>query len=625
MARALTLTSSTGQHDNYAGYAILGWAAVGAGGASYALIMQLSAPFTLTIGSAAFVAAARLTPGAWKELKRNDNLREQTVTTVNRAQLEKLVRKASVVEHANPVLRLLGLSKNRIAESIYLGSGYVWRPEHAIKSWEILSGVVDEPPQPADDRGKRWIQFLEEDRHHVGLPTKHTEGNVAIYGTTGAGKTWLYKLIIKQAILRGEPVICVDPKGDKGLKEIMKNAYEEMGIPERFVMVHPGFPDESVRINLLANFNKPSELAARVASLVPSAAQGDPFVQFITNVLTYIISGMLMVGERPTLRGISSYVHNGTADLLVRTIQAHADKHLDNWVEEAGPFITTKNGKPLTDEQKTDAYITFYRKRLIKARSSTEIEGLINMTQHEKSHFDKMIISLHPVLTFLTTGDVGSLLSPDVDDTDDERMITNLARVTEEGFGVFIGLDTLSDEKVGKSISNLLMADLAAFAGDRYNYGKNHAPVNFLGDEAGEIMTPALIRILNKARGAGVRTFLAAQTFSDYIVALGNKDQAHQVAGNVNTIISLRQHDPETQEEVLGNLPKVSMEQRGVAKSGKIEGSAARGGEGGLTEKYTATEIDRVAPSLLAELPNFEYFARFPSGEIVKGRIPLTF
>ena len=36
-----------------------------------------------------------------------------------------------------------------------------------------------------------------------------------IVGTTGAGKTWAFDLLVTQAVWRGEAVTIIDPKGDK--------------------------------------------------------------------------------------------------------------------------------------------------------------------------------------------------------------------------------------------------------------------------------------------------------------------------------------------------------------------------------------------------------------------------
>lgn len=60
-------------------------------------------------------------------------------------------------------------------------------------------------------------------------PLKHTEGHSLIVGTTGSGKTRMFDILISQAILRGEAVIIIDPKGDKEMRDNARRACEAMG------------------------------------------------------------------------------------------------------------------------------------------------------------------------------------------------------------------------------------------------------------------------------------------------------------------------------------------------------------------------------------------------------------
>jgi hypothetical protein len=52
----------------------------------------------------------------------------------------------------------------------------------------------------------------------VWLPLAHTEGHIVVAGTAGAGKTRLFDPLVTQAVLRGEAVVIIDPKGDQDLR-----------------------------------------------------------------------------------------------------------------------------------------------------------------------------------------------------------------------------------------------------------------------------------------------------------------------------------------------------------------------------------------------------------------------
>ncbi|WP_249925492.1 helicase HerA-like domain-containing protein, partial [Escherichia coli] len=116
--------------------------------------------------------------------------------------------------------------------------------------------------------GQPWIHGVEPKEEKLMQPLKHTEGHSLIVGTTGSGKTRMFDILISQAILRGEAVIIIDPKGDKEMRDNARRACEAMGQPERFVSFHPAFPEESVRIDPLRNFTRVTEIASRLAALI---------------------------------------------------------------------------------------------------------------------------------------------------------------------------------------------------------------------------------------------------------------------------------------------------------------------------------------------------------------------
>ena len=187
----------------------------------------------------------------------------------------------------------------------------------------------------------------------------------------------------------------------------------------------------------------------------------------------------------------------------------------------------------------------------------------------------------------------------------------------------YIALDSLSDGLVGSAIGSILLADLAAVAGDRYNYGVSDRPVNVFVDEAAEVINDPFIQVLNKGRGAKIRLFIATQTFADFSARTGSQDKARQVLGNVNNLIALRIMDSETQQYITDNLPKTRlkyiMRTQGVATSATHPGVFS----GNVGERLMEEEGDLFAPQLLGQLPDLHYIAKLSGGRIVKGRLPV--
>jgi hypothetical protein len=112
--------------------------------------------------------------------------------------------------------------------------------------------------------------------------------------------------------------------------------------------------------------------------------------------------------------------------------------------------------------------VRYYRESVSARHPSTVVDGLASLFEHERVHFSKMIASLMPILNMLTSAGLGPLLSPDAADTQDTRRLTSMAECIERVQVVYLGLDALSDSMVGSTIGSILVADLAAVAGDRY-------------------------------------------------------------------------------------------------------------------------------------------------------------
>ena len=91
--------------------------------------------------------------------------------------------------------------------------------------------------------------------------------------------------------------------------------------------ISSGFPAESVRINLLQNFNRSSELASRIAGLMPSSGNNAPFQAFAQKAVDAVVQGYLLCGQRPTLVLIRQGLESGVTKLLIRALTAVCSRH----------------------------------------------------------------------------------------------------------------------------------------------------------------------------------------------------------------------------------------------------------------------------------------------------------
>ncbi|KZL22697.1 conjugative transfer system coupling protein TraD [Pseudovibrio sp. Ad37] len=605
---------------NYEMWAISGWAS---SSALALMIQQVSKmpedPFYWMAGICGAMGLARL-PAAWRLNRLQKNLGGRPFEYINFDELQK--KMGSDGAH------------------VWYGTGFDWENRHAQRVFEILKRdwatfTKSVRPKPLklpftrrknDDQGKNigqpWIHGVEPEENDIFQAMSHVEGHTLIIGTTGAGKTRMFDIVISQAIARNEPVVIIDPKGDKEMAQNAKQACIALGQPERFVSFHPAFPDQSVRIDPLKNFTRGTQLASRIAALLPTSGGGiDPFVQFSWSALNNIVQGLLLIHAAPNLRRIKQYLEGGAAKLVERAVISYAGKVLPNGVDEAKTFLKKKD--QANDDHRAGAMAAFYYKKLQPENPNSDLEGLLSMWEHDRTHFAKMVSSLLPIMNMLTSGEIGELLSPDPENLDDERPIMSFGQLINNNCVTYLGLDSLTDNMVAQAVGSLMLADLVALAGDRYNYGQDLAPVNVFVDEASEVMNVPFIQLLNKGRGALLRLFVATQTIADMEEKLGSKARAMMVLGNLNNTFALRTIDSETQEYLAQNLPKTRVKyvMRTQGQNTDSNHPILHGGNQG--ERLMEEEAEIFPSQLMGMLPNLEFIAKISAGRIVKGRIPI--
>lgn len=205
-------------------------------------------------------------------------------------------------------------------DELWLGNGYQWTDMVAQRMHALIaSGVAKTLGKEALSKdGSYWLHGLDKE-DDITVPLELLEGHTLIVGSTGVGKTRLFDLCIGQAILRGGPVVIIDPKGDQGLADNARRICESLGQPERFAYFNPAHPDKSVSLDPLRNWNRKTELASRVAALIPSETGADAFVAFGWKVLQDICAGLIATGERPNLVSLRRYIEGGPDDLLTKS------------------------------------------------------------------------------------------------------------------------------------------------------------------------------------------------------------------------------------------------------------------------------------------------------------------
>ena len=106
-----------------------------------------------------------------------------------------------------------------------LGFGFEWLPKHSRALRQIMAVGTKAASLGGD--GSPDIHAVEPDFAYepIVTSTNKLKGHTLLLGTTGSGKTRFFDLLVSQAIMRGDTVIVLDPKGDRDLqRSIIKAA-----------------------------------------------------------------------------------------------------------------------------------------------------------------------------------------------------------------------------------------------------------------------------------------------------------------------------------------------------------------------------------------------------------------
>lgn len=539
------------------------------------------------------------------------------------------------------------LVKKTNDEGRYLGEGYVVRQEHAqlvheISRHDLLQHVPKntwrkylggKSKRSAIDHGDEistaYLQGIERKIQSRYMKMNFAKGHTVILGTTGAGKTRLLELLVVQDIIRKTmagkhaPVIVIDPKGDRELPETMRKACAAVGREHDFRYFHFSHPEKSVRIDPLANFQNPSDLASRIAALIPSGGGNDSFRAFCHMALNNVIQGIVLTEKRVTLKRIRQYLGgDDLTDLTVKCLEAYIGSKIPEYkVTLAGALKKAGNDA----SKKYVVLYSYYKQNLRDKHGSVALENLCQQNEHDHAHFQKMIASLLPLLNTLTADQAGDLLSPESSDFADDREIVTTEKIIANSGVFYVGLATLGNTEAGQALGSLLLSDLAAVAGAIYDHTANPDALkkHIYVDETSEVINMPLIQLLNKTRGAGFVINIATQTIPDLIAGYGDKSLAYQVLGNLNNILTLRIKDQETIDYVAAKLPLTKIKYIMHTQGNNSQVSTIEFG-GNIGERLMEEEQPFLPPAILASLPDLHMLYIGAEGHITKVKIPIV-
>jgi conjugal transfer pilus assembly protein TraD len=555
--------------------------------------------------------------------------------------LRVLVVRASLSGQAMQVMPTRRLETlTRDPQRVFLGFGFEWQPVHSQRLYELAKvsyqDFVVSPrllrllgyaahPQPESEFGVPYIHGVEPVEGPLYRPLPNFEGGTLVVGSTQTGKGVTLGHLLTQAIRRGDVVVVIDPKNSRRLKRIVQRACADYREPDTFMEFHPAFPERGVRLDFTFNWQKPTEIASRIQSIMPADTDG-PFSSFGWDAVNVVVQGLVSLEDRPNLLKLTRYIEGGIEPVLEASLHRFLDRQLPHGWRES-PEMRALLQKAAQGRRPSDAtspqllaFVETFEQRIPQAQRDKAIESQIRVFRHPREHYQKITANLLPILAMLTSGDLGRTLSPDPFDLGDQRPIMNFEKIERGGHVLYMCTDSLPDPSVGSAIAGLAIADLAARAGMRYNLGLSRR-TTLVVDEMSDVINHPLIQILNKGAESGIHSICAMQTLADLAKRLGSEHGARMALGNLNNLIALRSKDRPTQDFIVETFGKTGIH---TMRIGLNQGADTHLGDwsAGKSVQVSESMEERVPADVLGALPNLQYFGSV-AGRLVKGRFPI--
>jgi conjugal transfer pilus assembly protein TraD len=502
--------------------------------------------------------------------------------------------------------------------STYLARGFPWEERHLERLQSlIVSGVTVPSGAREEQAGNVMIQGVGAGEvRDLFIPDTLLNQHLFLLGAPGSGKTRFLELLIEQAVARGEAVVVIDPKGDERLLDRTYDSAVRHGRASAFRTLALPYPYQSARYNPVLHYTRPSEIADRVALVLPRGGESEAFRNYAWTFTNIIASALHLLGEDVTLAKLNAYCFHDTWHLVRKIILRFCPD--------------------APDTQSPDLLLEHYRLHCADKRTSIpELDALVGMASINPDYFGKISSALRPILGKLTTKGIGYLLCPgDIpapEGTTPAPGVQDLSwqEVDNNNLIVYFFLGSLIGEDTASGVARMALSDLQSFIGRKYAYKgvAQFSRMTVIVDEVADALAAESVNILNKARGAGLSMILAGQSIADLEVALRSQSDARRALANIGSFITLRAANPDDARyfsDKCGWRPL-----RTVSVGESYEPALFSSGRSNIDDfayrnsRQIGVRNETIVPTwAIDELPRFHFFATW-SGQTYKAVLPI--
>ena len=335
-----------------------------------------------------------------------------------------MVLRASLTGRAMQVIGPVEQEKlTEDSAQVFLGFGFDWLPHHSQRLYELakidyrrytvspaLLNLLGYKvtPQPDAEIGLPYIHGVEPRERALYRPLQNFEGGTLLVGTTQAGKGVALSNLVTQAVRRGDVVIIIDPKNSRRLKRAVIRACERYRDADTFMEFHPAFPDTGVRLDFTFNWQKPTELASRIQSILPPDTAG-AFGAFSWDAVNVVVQGLVDLEERPSLAKLTRYIEGGIEPVLEQSLHRFYEAEFrDGWREhpEMKRLLHEAhkgNIKRPSEAASADlmAFVAFYEHHVPQSQRNKVIDSQVRVFRHNREHYQKRGFGFSGVQTLI--------------------------------------------------------------------------------------------------------------------------------------------------------------------------------------------------------------------------------
>jgi conjugal transfer pilus assembly protein TraD len=180
-----------------------------------------------------------------------------------------------------------------------------------------------------------------------------------------------------------------------------------------------------VRLDFTFNWQKPTEIASRIQSIMPPDTAG-AFSAFGWDAVNVVVQGWSRLEERPNLVKLTKYIEGGIEPVLEARCAASTTRPSARLARTARDAQAPARGPPRQPARPSEAasadlmaFVAYYEHQVAQNQRDKVIDAQVRTFRHNREHYQKITANLLPILSMLTSGDLGKSLSPDPFDADD--------------------------------------------------------------------------------------------------------------------------------------------------------------------------------------------------------------